>query len=131
MASPSKPRSSHLTWAVIILTAYLAGVQTGLISCNSVNTAESIHTISSAVSLSGPEKSYRLAFDQSYGFFDDINEYNWKLMQHRARTRINHKFNSPIKFYDEPARWYMNNFEPDFTCPQERRVNGPGDGPKW
>jgi Methyltransferase domain len=72
-----------------------------------------------------------LAFSQSYGFFDDISNQNWQLMQERALHRINHRFKSPLKFYDEPARWYMNNFEPDFTCGHERRVGGVGDGPKW
>jgi len=34
-------------------------------------------------------------------------------------------------YMDNPPAWYQNNFEPDFTCPHERRVGGLGDGPKW
>jgi hypothetical protein len=26
---------------------------------------------------------------------------------------------------------FLNNLQPDFTCPHERRVGGHGDGPKW
>jgi len=79
--------------------------------------------------------NFQLAYDQSFGFFDNISNEDWKLYQERAQTRINHarKFHSsPIQFYNwQPAQWYMNNIEPDFTCAHERRVMGPGDGPKW
>jgi len=54
------------------------------------------------------------------------------LMQRRAAARINHKFGkNPLKYNGQPAHWYMHNFEPDFACAQERRIGGPGDGPKW
>jgi hypothetical protein len=42
--------------------------------------------------------SFNLAFAQSFGFFDDISNQNWKLMQQRARHRINHRFKSPSSF---------------------------------
>ena len=136
LSKRGKGAKSQLFMVVIVLIAYLAGVQTGLISSHSAQVADSHHsnivlTSSKVSSTQDPTKSYKLAFDQSYGFFDDIDDYNWKLMQERARTRINHKFPDPMKFYYLPAQWYMNNFEPDFTCGQERRVGGPGDGPKW
>ena len=129
----AKVSKSQLLWTVSIFMAYFAGVQTGLISSHSPQLSEShqSNAIVASSSKGGSSESYKLAFEQSYGFFDDINDYNWKLMQHRAQTRINHKFGSNLKFYEEPARWYLNNFEPDFTCAQERRVGGPGDGPKW
>jgi hypothetical protein len=127
-----KVAKSQLLWFVAIFIAYLAGMQTGLISSHSAQVADSPHSNAIvATARGGSDSSYKLAFEQSYGFFDDITDYNWKLMQERAKTRINHKFGSNLKFYEEPARWYMNNFEPDFTCAQERRVGGPGDGPKW
>lgn len=139
---PQKRESStsRIQWIAAVLIAYVGGVQTVLLYTNSAQVVNS--DPESAMMMAPPTTSvtgidplvdtkYRLAYEQSYGFFDDIDEYNWKLMQTRARTRINHKFDSSLKFYEEPARWYMNNFEPDFTCPQERRVGGVGDGPKW
>lgn len=39
--------------------------------------------------------------------------------------------NNPTIYMENPPAWYQNNFEPDFTCPHERRVGGMGDGPKW
>lgn len=133
----NKGSFSHLVWLVAVIIAFVVGVQTGLISSHSAtvaNTGTSSALITStkkSVGGSGAKDSFKLAFEQSYGFFDDISDYNWKLMKQRAQSRINHKFASSTKFYSEPARWYMNNFEPDFTCAQERRVGGPGDGPKW
>lgn len=132
--------TSRIQWIAAVLIAYVGGVQTVLLYTNSAQVVNS--DPESAMMMAPPTTSvtgidplvdtkHRLAYEQSYGFFDDIDEYNWKLMQTRARTRINHKFDSSLKFYEEPARWYMNNFEPDFTCPQERRVGGVGDGPKW
>lgn len=32
---------------------------------------------------------------------------------------------------EQPASWYLNNYEPLFSCPDERRMGGVGDGPKW
>ncbi len=130
--------TSRMPWIAAVLIAYIGGVQTVLLYSNSgqvVNSDPEAAMMAAPPITSGIDQAvdtkYRLAYEQSYGFFDDIDEYNWKLMQTRARTRINHKFDSSLKFYEEPARWYMNNFEPDFTCPQERRVGGVGDGPKW
>lgn len=152
----SKSQSSStvrtLVWIVTLLIIFVVGVQFGLTS----SIRETIRTdldagLSRDVKLSSPleallgwsgmltyshsrlamKGSYTLAYQQSYGFFDDIDDYNWKLMQDRVMQRNNHNFKDPLKFRSEPARWYMNNYEPDFTCSQERRVGGNGDGPKW
>jgi hypothetical protein len=77
--------------------------------------------------------SYRLAYEQSLGFFDDIPETQWKaLYQHRARNAIHHLHRKkPLRDWREPAIFYLKNYEPTFTCPHARRVGGVGDGPKW
>lgn len=77
--------------------------------------------------------SYRLACEQSLGFFDDIPETQWtELYQRRARTAKNdlHR-KKPLRDWQEPAIFYLKNYEPTFTCPHVRRVGGVGDGPKW
>lgn len=81
---------------------------------------------------SSQHSEYDLALSQSYGFFTDLPTFDWKLMQERVKERKNHwDMNNPTLYMDNPPAWYQNNYEPDFTCPHERRVGGLGDGPKW
>jgi hypothetical protein len=77
--------------------------------------------------------SYRLAYDQSLGFFDDIPDTQWKeLYQRRARNATHHLYRKkPLRDWQQPAMFYLKNYEPTFTCPHARRVGGVGDGPKW
>jgi hypothetical protein len=77
--------------------------------------------------------SYQLAYEQSMGFFDDIPETQWKeLYQRRARNATNHLHRKkPLRDWQEPAIFYLKNYEPTFTCPHVRRIGGVGDGPKW
>lgn len=76
--------------------------------------------------------SYRKAREESGGFFTDIRESDWALLKERVMSRIDHaNGNNPTANADNPAVWYQNNYEPDFTCMHERRVGGMGDGPKW
>lgn len=88
------------------------------------------------------KKSYSLAKRQSFGFFDDIDDENWKRMQDIAGNLVDHKFpNEPSKGlpnvgnaqFSEAFTWYQTNYEPNFSCAHEQRVggNGNGDGPKW
>ena len=133
---------------LLIVMAFVAGTQVGLSHVSIAELSQGTSGVppppgssrqrdslsaksNSALSSSSKRTSFELARQQSFGFFDDISDYNWELMQQRARSRVNHKFPDPLKFYYEIPRWYMNNYEPDFTCGQERRLGGPGDGPKW
>jgi hypothetical protein len=70
--------------------------------------------------------SYRLAYEQSMGFFDDIPETQWKaLYQHRARNATHHLYRkNPLRDWRQPAMFYLKNYEPTFTCPHVRRVGG-------
>jgi hypothetical protein len=70
--------------------------------------------------------SYRLAYEQSMGFFDDIPESQWtELYQRRARNATHHLYpKKPLRDWREPAMFYLKNYEPTFTCPQVRRVGG-------
>lgn len=71
--------------------------------------------------------SYELARKQSWGFFDDVADSDWRRYQQRARDE---PWYNPRKI-NNTALWLMLNVDPIFTCPHLRRVGGRGDGPKW
>jgi hypothetical protein len=76
--------------------------------------------------------STALANNQSYGYFDDIHDSSWKRMQQRARGFVQYMHpKEPEKGYENTKFWYLDNLQPDFTCPHVNRVGGHGDGPKW
>jgi len=75
---------------------------------------------------------FNLANQQSYGLIQDVPEDSWMLMQERIRQRRNHKHpENPMIHADTAKVWYRENFEPDFSCPHERRIGIMGDGGKW
>jgi len=63
---------------------------------------------------------YSLAYKQSYGFFDDIPNEHWKLLQSMAVDHENHKYpkaplthnpafdKRPEKWNNSPSAWYQN-----------------------
>ena len=119
--------------------AFFAGIQVASLTRDGVSTSPD-GQLSQQVANSGAQQqktsgsmafSFKLAYDQSYGFFDDINDETWRRHQQVVRTQPDHKFNDPLKFWFHPGWWYINNYEPTFTCPNLRRVGGVGDGPKW
>jgi hypothetical protein len=91
----------------------------------------------SANSPAGPS----LASQQSYGFFNDISDENWRRMQQRALTALHLKGTgtgqavlpetetatkssavNPLE--KNPVVSYLNNLQPEFTCPYVSRVGG-------
>ena len=121
-----------LSWIMSMIASLMVGSQIrALISisdekCNfpSVDPAIPMTKVASS--------SFQLAFDESFGYFDDISERDWKMYQWRARNASFHRYNfKPTKAWGRPQIWYYNNYDPIFTCPQVRRVSGIGDGPKW
>ena len=90
--------------------------------------------------------SYQLAHDQSYGFFHDVPSHYWRQYQHIVSEYVRHRNpDDPLEYVPTLAKntersgwnseeaFYGTNYEPNFSCPFERRVgfNGNGDGPKW
>jgi mannosyltransferase OCH1-like enzyme len=76
--------------------------------------------------------STSLAYTQSYGVFNDITDDSWKLMQQRANSFVQYSDPAwPETGYGDPVMWYLNNLQPELTCPHTNRVGGHGDGPKW
>lgn len=72
--------------------------------------------------------SFALARQHSFGFFNDITDMQWKLMQQNARSEsLFQHSTSP----EDGALWLLNNADPIFSCMHLKRILGRGDGPKW
>jgi Methyltransferase domain len=80
-----------------------------------------------------PSDSELLAHKESFGFFDDISDEDWRRRQNRARLH-KHQVDPADKEVKErmhPTDWYLANYYPLFSCPNQQRVGIGGDGPKW
>ncbi|KAL7570486.1 hypothetical protein ACA910_004267 [Epithemia clementina (nom. ined.)] len=74
----------------------------------------------------------QLARKQSYGFFDDIPDKSWRLIQERVHdTQPNMMCGHNCTGTLNAWAWYQQNFEPEISCPHERRIGNLGDGGKW
>jgi hypothetical protein len=84
----------------------------------------------------GAMDDFQLAYDESYGFFDDITSRDWELKKSKFRDIYPNTHTKELpsmlrnKRIDANA-FFQNYFEPDFTCPHERRLGNNGDGGKW
>jgi hypothetical protein len=80
------------------------------------------------------KQKYQLAYDESLGYFDDLDETHWERLREAAIARLQSIRTYRPKMMDwmTPMSFYEY-FEPDFVCPFERRLgsNEIGDGPKW
>jgi len=85
-----------------------------------------------------------LAYEHSYGFFDDIPDGEWtEMYQHPALSMprylyptdplrdIRKALPSPDNATLTTAWWQYYNVMPNFACPRLKKVGGLGDGPKW
>lgn len=63
------------------------------------------HTITKP---SAQEDKHSLAYSQSYGFFDDITDDDWKLRQRRAAEHINHKNPDNVLISKNSESWYVD-----------------------
>ena len=91
------------------------------------------------------QSGFSLAQRQSFGYFDDISDENWKRAQTiHAKMFPNHaarlgEYSNAVIVKDKMKElkmssfWYAQNFHEEFHCPLAQRVptNGEGDGPKW
>ena len=89
---------------------------------------------------------YKLAYEQSYGFFDDITNEQWMRAQTiHSRMFPNHQNNlykhSSVmddkgvveNLRNRGSKWYGDNFQEEFHCnlAQRIQISGEADGPKW
>ena len=56
------------------------------------------------------ERSMKLAFEESLGFFDDIPDDEWNLKKKISNSRIHVSYNGT-----QPQHYYQNNWNPDFA----------------
>ena len=80
--------------------------------------------------------NHDLAYQQSFGFFDDIPDSDWKhLQQIKKRTWPNH-FETHLETHsgdDESNMWNAQNFQEEFHCSFSERIPSTSDpdGSKW
>lgn len=136
----SRSKSVGKQYCTLLLLGFAIGwtfkALTGIDSAEStidIEAYSSLHAIrAEARPSSTNQSSYDMAFTQSFGFFDDIHEEEWKYRRQIAIDRSDHRRANFMTEAKKPfALWYLNNYEPFFSCPLERRVLGVGDGPKW
>lgn len=149
----------RLVEALLLILTILYVLTFGLLSKN-MNHFNGHITIQSQspASLGKPEEtdSFESANRQSFGFFYDIPESNWKRLQQIFNEHVNHLHpEKPFVYHPQSqehqsipqvyvnrrghsgwnsyAAWYQSNYEPNFSCQFERRIGGTGngDGPKW
>ena len=82
-------------------------------------------------------RRYQSAYDESFGFFDDIPEGHWQLRKHITHARI-HELNrtgltkAKLNQIDTlPNVWYQVNWDPDFACLHKTSLGGADHGHKW
>jgi len=69
-----------------------------------------------------------MALDESGGFFDNIHQGEWQKLKDRIEATPDCANNCGPS---SAQTWYQDNWEPFFTCQQERRIGRWGDGGKW
>lgn len=100
-----------------------------------------------AASFSAPIlRSYQLASEQSFGFFDDIPDEQWKRLQTIHATLFPNHFGRSITKYSNGIAdggnfaklkmsnwWNAENFQEEIHCLASQRIpaDSNGDGPKW
>ena len=119
---------SGIAWMASLVAALMVGTQLEY-AINMVNRKMAEPDV---ISPDPRSLSSQLAFDESYGFFDDISAEDWMKHQQRARNASFHRWPlDPTANWEWPEHFYYNSYDPIFTCPHVRRVTGLGDGPKW
>ncbi len=95
----------------------------------------------------GNYHSTSLAKRQSFGFFEDIPQERWKLLQKRVHEQrkkqrkkkkmgISNKLSGKVivldpSHYNKASEFYQHHWQTDFTCPHEERIGTLQDGGRY
>ena len=120
------PRAGKIGFAFVATATFLMAMNALMLLRSD---ADTFSAFSAGIFTAG--NTFEIANRQSGGFFTDIDETNWNLLRDRVEKRINHCCHAVKQNGKRPNAWYQDNWEPDFTCMQERRVGRMGDGAKW
>lgn len=153
--SNEQPNISKLSCCVMIVVVFFGSI--GFIQSNRVTSAygrsvllwidepqeQPEERVEGDISVVG----YELAYEQSYGFFDDISNENWLIAQKlHSKTFPNYYQESAllkyankitdlgnIKALSKSSWWNAENFQEEFHCSLAQRIppDSGGDGPKW
>lgn len=119
----------RIFFAVIIAIVFFAWVKN---SCNLLTTFTENNDALYPDASHRIGTEFKLAYEQSYGFFDDMSEREWNMQRVISNNMSHHPSNvDPFLQKENPAEWYQGNWNPDFSCLFRQAVGGPGDGLKW
>jgi Methyltransferase domain len=80
------------------------------------------------------KSTFQLAFNHSFGYFDDIDDSQWEEFYLKPLIDAQHyRFPEDHDRYssNKSASWIFSNWDPYFTCPHVRKIGGLGGGSKW
>eukprot|EP00922_Rhytidocystis_sp_ex-Travisia-forbesii_P027276 GHVS01039979.1.p1 GENE.GHVS01039979.1~~GHVS01039979.1.p1 ORF type:complete len:472 (+),score=76.65 GHVS01039979.1:45-1460(+) len=75
--------------------------------------------------------SYSLASRESFGFYNKINESDWRLRTQKVWTQRGRQENIATHGREAGNAWFQDHWEPEWACELEERVGIMGDGGKW
>ncbi len=82
--------------------------------------------------ITSDKETFALASKQSFGFFTDIPESQWRVAQGIHAKSFPNCYGGDASAA-VANKWYAENFQEEFHCGGARRIpsNSMGDGPKW
>ena len=145
----SRHNHNPLVKAKYVLRIFLVAISFAILSLLKLelDIAQKHKSNIAATSPNDEEVSYSLAKEQSFGYFTDITNENWRIAQRHHASLFPNYYADLTKFSNGPndkgqynklvkARnhmWYGENFQVEFICPLARRLpsDSVADGPKW
>ena len=152
VVAPVQPRRKTRilsTLAAYFTAIMMGGVALTLFQWSQIQTDDVTNIISPppTPTLHPDNEAYSLAKEQSFGYFTDITNENWRIAQSHHASLFPNYYADLTKFSNRPNDkgraeklrnsnnhyWYGQNFQVEFICPLARRLpsDSMADGPKW